>query len=185
MEPETGGRASPEHLVVGHIAKAHGTRGELFIWPLTDSPGDVFAPGRELLLGDEEGALDVEAPSVVVESVRPFKRGVLLKLEGHEGRDGAGELAGRYLLLPAGVLAPTDEDELFYHELLGMAVVTVAGEPVGNVREVYETEPHHMLEVVGDEGKPRLIPFARRIVTAIDRAGRRLVIDPPAGLLDL
>jgi ribosomal 30S subunit maturation factor RimM len=60
---EAGERASPDHLVVGHITKAHGTRGELFVWPLTDRPRVIFAPGRELLLGDEEGALDEDAPS--------------------------------------------------------------------------------------------------------------------------
>jgi ribosomal 30S subunit maturation factor RimM len=39
----------PEHLVVGHVTKPHGTKGELFVWPLTDRVEDVFEPGRELL----------------------------------------------------------------------------------------------------------------------------------------
>jgi 16S rRNA processing protein RimM len=186
VPPGTGGRESvPDHLVVGHITKPHGTRGELFIWPLTDSPADVFAPGQELLLGDEEGAVDERAPSVVVASARPFKRGVLLRLEGIDDRSDADALAQRYLLAPAAALPPPADDELFYHELLAMTVETVAGETIGRVGEVYETEPHHLLEVVDENGRARLIPFAERIVTHIDRPGRRLVIDPPEGLLDL
>lgn len=185
MSAETGDTAAPEYLVVGHIAKVHGTRGELFVWPLTDRPDDVFGPGRELLLGDAEGAVDETAPSVVVESTRAFKRGLLVRLEQVTSREAAELLAQRYLLLPLEVLPPPDEDELFYHELLGMRVLTLDGEAVGAVREVFETEPHHLLEVVDDSGRKRLIPFAGRIVREIDRAGGRIVIDPPAGLLDL
>jgi 16S rRNA processing protein RimM len=176
---------APDHLVVGHISKPHGTRGELFILPLTDNPDAVFAPGRELLLGDEQGALAEDAPGVVVETVRPFKRGLLVGFAAVGSRDDAEPFARRYLLLPAAALPPLGEGEVFYHELLGMSVETLGGDAVGRVREVYDTEPHHLLEVVGPDGRPRLVPFAERIVRAVDRDGRRLVIDPPEGLLEL
>jgi 16S rRNA processing protein RimM len=182
---DAGGRVEPEHLVVGHIAKAHGTRGELFVWPLTDRPDEVFAAGRELLLGDEGGALEEGAPSVFVESTRPFKRGLLVKLVGVDGREDVEELTRRYLLLPRSEVPPLDEDEVFYHELLGMTVVEADGAVVGTVQEVFETEPHHLLEVAGSGGKTHLIPFAARIVREVDRSGRRLVVEIPPGLLDL
>jgi 16S rRNA processing protein RimM len=180
-----GERAAPAHLVVGHITKPHGTRGEVYITPLTDYPETVFAPGQALLLGDEEGALSGDAPSVVVETSRPFKRGLLVAFEGVSGREAAEQLARRYLLLPADAVPGRADDEVFYHELLGMRVETVAGDEAGVVREVFETEPHHLLEVVAGDGRRRLIPFAARIIRTIDREGRRLVIDPPDGLLDL
>jgi 16S rRNA processing protein RimM len=185
VSPDGGERASPEHLVVGHIAKPHGTRGELYVAPLTDHPDAVFAPGQELLLGDEDGALSGDATSLVVDTARPFKRGVLVAFEGVADRAAAEALARRYLLLPADAVPPPEADEVFYHELLGMSVETVSGEAAGAVREVFETEPHHLLEVVSDDGRKRLIPFAARIVRTIDRDGRRIVIDPPEGLLDL
>ncbi|HSJ24660.1 MAG TPA: ribosome maturation factor RimM [Longimicrobiales bacterium] len=185
MTEPGGERAAPAHLVVGFIAKAHGTRGELFVAPLTDHPDAVFAPGQSLLLGDEKGALAGDAPSLVVDSVRPFKRGLLVAFENVAGRDGADALARRYVLVPSEAVPAAAEDEVFYHELLGMRVETVAGEVAGTVREVFETEPHHLLEVVNDEGHKRLVPFAARLVRSIDREGRRIIIDPPEGLLDL
>ncbi|MBR9989350.1 MAG: 16S rRNA processing protein RimM [Gemmatimonadetes bacterium] len=185
MVADAGERAVPEHLVVGHIAKAHGTKGEQFIWPLTDRPGEVFAPGRQLLLGDENGVVDQDAPFLVVETVRPFKRGLLVKLEGFESREDADELARRYVLLPAAAVPPLEEGEVFYHDLLGMAVVTASGEEVGIVREVFETDPHHLLEVKSESGKVHLIPFAERIVREVDVRGRRMVIEPPEGLLEI
>jgi 16S rRNA processing protein RimM len=184
--PDAGERAlAPDHLVVGHITKPHGTRGELFVFPLTDHPDAVFAPGQELLLGDEEGALAEDAPSVVVESVRPFKRGLLVVFAAVTRREDAEPMAQRYLLLPADAVPPLAEGEVFYHELLGMSVETVDGTVVGRVREVFDTEPHHLIEIVGDDGRPRLVPFAERIVKRVDRDARRLVIDPPPGLLEL
>jgi 16S rRNA processing protein RimM len=186
MPQDAGERTtSPEHLVVGHISKAHGTRGEVFVWPLTDRPDEVFVPGRALLLGNQEGALPPDAPSVVIESSRPFKGGILVKFEELGARTEADPVAQRYLLLPVSDLLPLAEDELFYHELLGCVVETVSGERVGIVREVFETEPNHLLEVKSDDGRLHLVPFAKRIVREIDRAGRRVVIDPPEGLLEL
>ncbi len=178
-------RAAPERLVVGHIARAHGTRGEVYVTLLTDEPEAVFAPGSELILGDAAGAVGEDAPLVAVEAAREFKRGLLVKLVKVDSRSAAEELAQRYLLAPLAALGARAEGEVFYHELLGATVETVAGAPVGTVREVYELEPAHMLEVEAPDGKRRLIPFTERIVRAVEPDAQRVVIDPPAGLLEL
>jgi 16S rRNA processing protein RimM len=175
----------PTHLVVGHITKPHGTKGEVFVWPLTDSVDAVFADDNELLLGDEHGKLDAEGASLVVESTRGFKRGLLVKFRGMSDRNDVEELYNRYLLVSIDQVAPREDDEVYYHELLGMQVVTNEEQVVGEVREVYETEPAHLLEVKGEGGKIHLIPFAERIVKQVDAAARRIVIKPPPGLLDL
>ena len=177
--------AAPERLVVGHIARVHGTRGEVYVSPLTDRPDEVFAPGRELLLGDEDGEAAADGPVVVVEGARAFKRGLLVKLAGVEDRTAAEALARRYLLAPTSSLGPRGEGEIFYHELLGATVETAQGEVVGTVREVYELEPAHMLEVESPGGKRHLVPFTERVVRHVDPAAKRVVIDPPEGLLEI
>jgi 16S rRNA processing protein RimM len=117
--------------------------------------------------------------------VREFKRGRLVRFEAFDTREDADALAQRYLLLPAEAVPPLEEGEVFYHQLLGLSVETVSGEMVGRVREVYETVPHHLLEVKSDSGKLHLIPFAGRVIREIDLEGSRVVIDPPDGLLEL
>jgi 16S rRNA processing protein RimM len=179
------GAAQPEHLVVGHITKPHGTKGEVFVWPLTDEPEALFVAGVVLLLGDEAGRLADAADELVIERSRPFKRGMLVKFGGLDDRDAVGELGGRYLVAALDMLRPLEEGELFYHQLLGAAVETVAGERVGTVREVFDTEPAHLLEVKSAEGKLHLIPYIARIVKEVDAESRRIVIDPPPGLLEL
>jgi|SRR5688572_7928540 len=186
MSADPGAQAeTPEHLIVGYIARAHGTRGELFVMPLTESPDDVFVADNELLLGNEDGNVDDESSVITIEEARSFKRGFLVRITGVESRTEAESLAQLYLLVPAAALPPLGDDEVFYHELLGLTVETTDGVLVGRVREVFETEPHHLLEVEDDHGKRRLIPYAARIITQLDRANRRIIIDPPEGLLEL
>jgi 16S rRNA processing protein RimM len=93
-------------------------------------------------------------------------------------------LRDRYLMRSIEDLAPLADDEVFYHQLLGMRVETVGGEPVGTVREVYELRPADMLEVRTPTGTI-LIPFLRDVVVEVHRDEGRLVVDPPEGLLDL
>ena len=178
-------RSEPSYLVVGHLNKPHGTKGELFVWPLTDHPEGSFAPGVILYLGDDTGnAPDSTQPSIAVLSSRPFRRGFLIRIDGIDSRDQAEALQGRYVLRPIEELEEAEEGELFYHELLGMRVVTAAGEVVGEIVEVYELRPADLLEVKGPS-KTHFIPFLSSVVEGVDKESGTITIDPPAGLLDL
>jgi len=181
----TGGRAEPDHLVVGRVVKPHGTKGELFVWLMTDDPDEVFGPDRELWLGDEEGGLGEDAATLVVERSRPFKRGLLVMFAGVSNREAVESMANRCLLAPRDALSEPGDGETYYHDLLGLAVETVEGAAVGRVVGVYETEPADLLEVEADDGRRRLIPLSKQVVRRIDVAAGRLEIEPPAGLLDL
>lgn len=175
----------PTHLVVGHVTKPHGTGGEVLVMPLTDHPGSAFAPGVVLQAASEEGHdPDPDFPPLRVAAVRPFRGGLLVTFGGVENRDQAERLRDVYLMRPVEELAELEEGELFYHELLGMDVVTVDGREVGRVQEVYELLPADMLEVRGASGTV-LVPLTKEVVREVDREARRIVLDPPEGLLEL
>lgn len=172
-------------MVVGHLNKAHGTRGELFLWPLTDRPDDIFVPGASFRLADPSGTRpEIGLPDVTMESLRPFRRGFLVQFEGIETRNQAILLTDRYLLLPFEQVPPLEEGEVHYHQLLGSRVRTVGGDELGEVVEVYELQPHDLLEVQTRTGTV-LIPFSARVVVEVDMEEGLLVVDPPEGLLDL
>jgi len=91
------------------------------------------------------------------------------------------------LVVDSGDLEDTgDPDEFRDHELIGLSVLTRAGEPVGQVADIL----HHgqdLLVIKGDgarQGAEILVPFVAPLVPEIDVAAGRLVIDPPPGLLD-
>jgi len=178
------GSETPQHLVVGHVSKVHGVRGEVLVWVLTDHPESVLAPGVVLSLGNERGRLNSEADPLTVLAARPFKKGWLVHFRESQDRSHAEALRGRYLLQDVEELQGREDDELFYHELLRLEVLTVDGRSLGRVREVYEMHPSDLLEVRGGPDQ-YMIPFNRSIVKEIDLEARRLIIDPPEGLLDL
>ncbi|MGH7471706.1 MAG: ribosome maturation factor RimM [Longimicrobiales bacterium] len=179
------GDKQPDHLVVGHVTKAHGTKGEIFVWPLTDRIDVVFEPGRELQVEASDEPEAETFDELTIESVRPFKRGLLVKFDGLEDRNAVEGLTQRYLCIPIGRAAPLDEGEVFYHQLIGLQVVTAEGETVGPVREIYETGPTILLEVRRPAGGQVLIPYTERVVRKVDVEGGTLVIKPPPGLLEI
>jgi 16S rRNA processing protein RimM len=73
---------------------------------------------------------------------------------------------------------PDDPDALWVHELVGAVVVDTSGAVVGRVEDVLDNPASDLLALDGGA----LVPL--RFVVGWDD-GHQLVIDPPAGLLDL
>jgi len=172
---------APRHLAVARLRRPHGLKGEVTIFPLTDDPEAVFAPGRALWVLDLEG--QVVGGPLVIERSRAYHREWLVKFQGVESRDALEPWRGRFLGLPAEELAPPAEGEVYLHELEGFAVRLEDGTAVGLVSGVYELPGGVMLEVQGPR-REFLLPFKREFVRDVDRAGRRLTVAPPAGLID-
>ncbi len=155
--------AHPERLEVGRVGRPHGLHGEVAVTFTSDrderrQPGVVlYADGREL----------------VVETIRPHQGRFLVRFAGITDRDQAAGLRG--VRLEATPLSGED-DELWVHELIGVAVVDRAGQPHGRVVAV-EANPAHDLLVLDDD---TLVP----VVFIVEHRADRIVIDPPAGLLD-
>lgn len=176
--------AEPEYLIVGTVQKPHGIKGELFVRLETDRPDAVFAPGRVLVLGDGKGRRSDAV--LTIERARAFKGGMLVKVAEHAGRTPEmEELRGRTLLVLRDEVAPLADDEVFYHDLVGMRVVTEAEGTIGTVAEVYDAPSGPLLSVKREGGKELLIPFVREIIRRLDAAEKVLELEVPPGLLDL
>ena len=174
---------APELLIVGRVRKAHGIHGELGVEPITDGPDAIFAPGRRVFAGTAKGDVSPGRPELHVTTVRPMGDGLLVKFDEVPDRTVAELWRGRYFLVPAEEVPPPDEREVYLHELPGMQVVLVSGEPVGRVADFYELPQGIAIDVAREHGTV-MVPFDERVVTAVDREARVITIDPPAGLLD-
>ena len=177
--------AAPELTLVGRVRRAHGLHGELVIEPLTDVPDAVFAPGRRVFAGTTDGDPAPDGRTLVVEESRPFKGGGwIVAFDGIADRTEAERWRERYVLARKDELTPVAEHEVYLHDLLGLSVVRAGSlEPVGDVIDVYELPQGIMLDVRRPKGTV-LIPFRPEVVTQVDLAGRRLLIDPPEGLIE-
>jgi 16S rRNA processing protein RimM len=112
-------------------------------------------------------------------------KGVVIgHLSGIADRNQAEAARGLRLYLSRAALPPTEEDEYYHADLIGLAAVLTDGTPVGAVRAVHDFGAGDTLEIDRPEGPPVMVPFTRAIVPSVDLAAGRLVVDPPPGLLD-
>jgi 16S rRNA processing protein RimM len=164
--------------LVGRIARAHGNRGQVIINPETDFPDERFRKDAEVFIERGGGVKALTLTSVRFQNGRP-----VLGIAGVDTMDDAEALAGLELRVPAGWLAALPDGTFYRHDLIGCRVETRAGRPVGVVQDVEGSLAGSRL-VVADGRGDILIPLAAEICTLIDPAAKRIVIDPPEGLLE-
>ena len=170
------------HLVVGRLRKPHGLKGDCAVFPLTDEPAQVFAPGRELWLKNLAG--DLVAGPLVVERSRPYHREWLVAFREHLRVEAVGPWRGHFLAADSTALRPPAAGEVYLHELTGFAVQDAAGPALGLVTRVVEAPTGLMLEVQGPK-REFLMPFRKEFVLELDREARKLVVALPAGMTEL
>lgn len=172
-------------LVTGRVAKSHGVHGELVVDVRTDSPDERFAAGATVRLRHNRDAARTQER--VVLGAREHSGRLLVRLDGVSDRAGADALRGWLFVVDSeSIGAAQDPDEFYDHELEGLTVVGVDGTEVGVLREVLHTAAGELLAVDrADERGEVLVPFVAAMVPTVDLAGRRVVVDPPEGLLEL
>lgn len=167
-------------ILIGVVARSHGNRGEVIVNSETDFPEERFRVGAKLRTRRRNGTEAVlEVTSMRLQQGRP-----ILGLAGYESINDAERLAGFELRIdPAGADEPLPEGEYYQRDLIGCAVVTESGEPIGRVTAVEGNRASSRLVVTGGRSEV-LIPLADEICS-VDLAGRRITVRPPEGLLDL
>jgi 16S rRNA processing protein RimM len=168
----------PPLLVVASIRRTHGLEGEVLADVVTDFP-ERLRPGLRVVwrAGASERPLTLRA-------VRPHAARVRLAFDGVETVDAARALAGGDLCVPEGDAVTAPEGYYYEHEVAGFRCVDGSGRDLGTVTGLEKSAAGPMLTVARG-GRETLVPWTRPIVVEVDRAARRIVLDPPDGLFDL
>ena len=154
------------------VAGAQGVRGLVRLKTFTERPEDALAYGD---LRDEAGG------RVFRMTAKGRAKDLLVAaIEGVADRDTAAALRGTRLYVDRAALPPTEEEEFYHADLLGLEVVDTEGQTLGRVRAIYDFGAGDVIEVQGDGGRTAVIPFTRQAVPEVDLAAGRLVADPPA-----
>ena len=168
-----------EMALVGRIARAHGIKGQVIVNPETDFLDERFKPGAELFVSRAGIVEPLKLTTVRFHRDRP-----VIGIDGVADMNAASRLAGLELRIPADRLAELPAGSYYRHDLVGCRIETSGGQLVGTVKAV-EGDAAGSRLVVDTPGGEVLVPLAVEICTTIDTAGKRIVIEPPAGLLEL
>lgn len=166
-------------VCLGVVTGPRGLKGEVRIRSFTADPADLARYGT---LCDETGGR-----SFRVRVTGGAKGQLVARIEGVEDRDAAEALKGVRLHVRRAALPETGAGEYYHADLIGLRAelaAGAAGEALGTVSAVYDFGAGPVLEIAGDRCGVVMVPFTRAVVPEVDVAGGRLVIDPPAGLLD-
>ncbi|HEX9565183.1 MAG TPA: ribosome maturation factor RimM [Gemmatimonadaceae bacterium] len=174
---------APSGLVaVGRVRRSHGVRGVLVVEALTSGPEPVFAAGRRLFVAASSGEPMDSPRELHVEWAEPFQGGFRVQFSEITGREESDLWRNRLLLAPRGELPAPDETVFLLQNLIGLHVERANGDAVGTVEAYYEL-PHDVLIEVSRPVGSVLIPYREEFVTSVDLEAKRMVVEPPEGLL--
>ncbi|OKO76104.1 ribosome maturation factor RimM [Bradyrhizobium sp. NAS96.2] len=158
-------------VCVARIGAAHGVRGAVRLWTFTEDPLAVKDYGP---LMTKDGTRQFE-----VTHAREAKDHLVVTLTGVATRDDAERLNGLELYVPRDRLPDTDDGEYYHTDLIGLAAVTTAEQPLGKVIAIHNFGAGDIIEIAPPQGATMLLPFTNAVVPTVDLAGGRVVIDLP------
>jgi 16S rRNA processing protein RimM len=182
----------PEDWVwLARIRRPQGRKGEVLADLLTDFP-DKFAERRKLWLLSPEAssgkAEQTAAREIELAAHWLHKGGIVLHFAGVDSISAAEELKGAIVAIPREERAALAEDEVYIGDLIGCALVDVAGSepvPIGTIEDVDRSAGAAPLLVVRAAQGEVLVPFAKSYLRRIDLDAKRVEMALPEGLVDL
>ncbi|WP_375489527.1 ribosome maturation factor RimM [uncultured Jatrophihabitans sp.] len=171
--------AAPDLVAVGKVGPPRGVRGDVFVEPWTDAPGERFVAGAWLRT-EPESAGPLRVATATTSSGK-----LVVHFDGCDDRAAAQAIRGVQLFVPAAERPALDDPDEFYDtDLIGLVARTPDGREIGTIRDVQHAGGASYL-AVEVAGAQRLVPFVSAIVPAVDIAGATVVVDAPEGLFEL
>jgi len=170
-----------DFIQIGTITGAHGIRGSVKVYTYAESPERFVVHGKVVLI-DEAGEMRQD----VITWAQAHKRIVRLTLEGVQTRNEAESLKGWGVFIARSELPPLEPDTFYWQDLIGLAVVTTAGEHLGRVTQIIPTGANDIYVVETPPEHPAgeiLIPAISSVVLDIDIDKGFMRVELPEGLI--
>ncbi|MDP8185217.1 ribosome maturation factor RimM [Phocoenobacter skyensis] len=166
---------------VGKLGSTYGIRGWLRLYSSTEQQESIFDYQPWFLKVKEQWQ------PVELESWRYHKNDLIVKLKGTEERESAQLLTNAEIGVDLSVFPQLEEDDFYWHDLIGCEVVNTSDYQMGTVAEIMETGSNDVLVVKAKSkdafGKQeRLIPFLyEQVVKRVDLTTKIIEVEWDAG----
>lgn len=165
-----------EKVCVGAISGSYGVRGELRVKSFCAVPEDIetYSP-----LTDETGTRQF-----ALALLHPIKNGFSARIAEVATKEEADALRGTQLFARREQLPSLPDDEYYHADLIGLDVYDTGGTLLGRVKTVQNHGADDLLELqLAGTSATTFLPFTKAAVPTVDLATRRIVADPPEGIL--
>jgi 16S rRNA processing protein RimM len=165
-------------IPIGKVVGSQGREGELRTKIYYKPKEKPFFPQKIFFILKEK-----ESQSRV-KSFRISKDFYILKLDSVDTITQAEQFVGKDIYVPESDLETLDEGYYYNYQVIECTVFTKDGDKIGTVRDIINIKDNDLLEIER-EGRVVLIPFSEDICLEVDPGEKRIVINPPDGLLEL
>lgn len=156
-------------IVLGRIVAPFGVHGWLRVHPFGDDP-EAWRKMPQWWLSADADASAGSWQAHGLEAVKLHGDGVVAKLAGIDDRDASEALGSCYFGAPRDALPSPAQDEYYWADLIGLAVVNMQDQSLGRVKSLIETGANQVL-VVAEGERERLLPFVEQVVRKVDVPG--------------
>ena len=163
---------------IGRIVKIHGFKGEVVLRLDTDIP-EAYEQMESLFLQRAEAMIPffIQRSSLSGQFLR-------MKLEGIDTEEQARRLVRSEAYLPMECLPELEDDQFYYHEIVGYKVVDKKAGDIGTVKRVNDSPLQPLFEI-DSHGTEILVPVVDDFIEKVDKKARILYLSLPEGLLDI
>ena len=170
-----------DYFIIGKLIGAHGIRGEIKVFPITDDVRRFNALSDCMLLSPNEKLLR----TIKVTSKRITGETVLISAEGITDRDEAQKLNGLFLAVKREDAAALPAGRYFISDLIGCQVSDSVRGSLGVLSDVLQTGANDVL-VIKRSGKPDLlVPYLKDVVTSVEIEAKKVSVVLPDGLFEI
>ena len=162
-------------IELGQVTAPVGIKGEIRVYPYLEQAR--FSDINKVIIGS--------GTPVRIEKLRFDKGLVVMKVSGTDDRNAAELLRGKKLYLPEDETLDLGKDTYLVGDLIGLKVVDVDGNAVGELTDVVSRSVQDLYEIKTAEGKTFLLPAVKEFVLHVDINGGTMTVSIPEGLMDL
>ncbi|BCS98791.1 ribosome maturation factor RimM [Desulfoluna limicola] len=162
-------------IAIGKIIGTHGLKGGARVYSWAESI-DSFGKGARLTAATPTGDLEL-----TVQSAAPHKKGLLLTFKEVGHINALEPLVGSELFVDRADLPEPEDGSYYWIDIIGLQVVTEAGDVLGRVASIFPTGSNDVY-VVKDGKKEILVPALESVLKDIDLDKGIMVVDLPEGL---
>jgi 16S rRNA processing protein RimM len=170
-----------EWFYVGKIVNTHGIRGEVRVISQTDFADERYAAGSVLYVGEDRNS---DKKALTVQAHRRHKNFDLLQFEGLNNINFVEPLKGMSLYVNEEQLGELNENEFYYHEIIGCEVYNENNQLLGKITEILSTGANDVWVVKRKGKKDALIPYIENVVKSVDPENKRVDVELLPGLVD-
>ena len=171
-----------EFFRVARIVNTFGIRGQMKILIDTDFIEDRFKIGNQLYILHD----DQMVRKVIVESLQQHKGAYLIQFKDLYDINQVEQFKGMFLAISAEDQHELEEDAYYYHQIIGLKVLTLYGKNLGTIKEILTLGSNDVWVVKPSEHnhKDILLPFIDDVVKKVDLEKDQVWVELMEGLID-